>query len=408
VYDFAPLHRARPFDVIVYQLGNAACHDYMWAYLTRYPGLVVLHDAQLHQSRAKALLVRGRTADLRAEFRFDHPDAPAGVADWIIAGLGNPGAPIWPFTGVPLAAARAVAVHFPELAAEMRAAHPGLDVHVVRHGAPDLLASTVKDQGPRAKDHGTPNAQLPTGAGAVTFAAFGLVTPEKRVPQILRALGAIRAVVPHARLRLVGDVAPYYDLGADLRAHAVEDVVTVTGWVDDEAFDREIRAADVCLCLRWPTNREASGPWIRALAAGKPAVVNDLAHLVDLPTLDPRTWEVQVAATAAADANRVWRREEAIAVAIDILDEDHSLAIAMRRLALDATLRGELGAAARRHWAANHTVEHMAADYERAIAAAAAAAVHPGRALPAHVTEDHTGLARRLAAGVGVAVDFLS
>ena len=115
-YDFAPLHHARPFDLVVYQLGNAGCHDYMWAYLTRYPGLVVLHDAQLHQSRAKALLSRGRADDLRAEFRFDHPDAPAGVADWIIAGLGNPGAPIWPLTGVPLAAARAVAVHFPALA----------------------------------------------------------------------------------------------------------------------------------------------------------------------------------------------------------------------------------------------------------------------------------------------------
>ena len=110
----------------------------------------------------------------------------------------------------------------------------------------------------------------------------------------------------------------------------------MTGWVDDDAFDRDILAADVCLCLRWPTNREASGPWMRALAAGKPTVVNDLAHLVDLPTLDPRTWEVQVAAPPAADATRVWRRDEAVAVAIDILDEDHSLAIAMRRLALDA------------------------------------------------------------------------
>ena len=457
-HDFAPMHRARPFDLVVYQLGNAACHDYMWAYLARYPGLVVLHDAQLHQSRAKALLGRGRTADLRAEFAFDHPDAPAGVADWILQGLANPGAPIWPFTGVPLASARVVAVHFAGLATDLRDEWPGLAVEVVRHGSPDLLASAAdddrraggdKDQGPRTKGQGSPNAQRPTptqrgvsgqvrtepadsgsgrawelGLGSalalgpwpleldhrarpVTFAAFGLVTPEKRIPQMLRALGAIRAVAPGIRLRLVGEVAPYYDLEADLHAHGVTDLVTVAGWVDDAAFDREILAADVCLCLRWPTNREASGPWIRALAAGKPTVVNDLAHLVDLPTLDPRTWEVQVASAAAADANRTWRRDEAVAVAIDILDEDHSLAIAMRRLALDATLRVELGTAARRHWAAQHTVAHMAADYERAIAAAIATPP-PTRPLPAYVTEDHTGLARRLAAEVGVAVDFLS
>jgi glycosyltransferase involved in cell wall biosynthesis len=435
-HDFAPLHRTRPFDLVVYQLGNAACHDHMWAYLARYPGLVVLHDAQLHQSRAKALLGRGRARDLRAEFRFAHPDAPPGVADWIIAGLGNPGAPIWPFTEVPLAAARAVAVHFPALADELREAHPGLTVNVIRHGAPDLLAR-VNSQLPTPNSQGnnelpTPNAleTAPTtnpaglgvgnwelgvdsgGARPVTFAAFGLVTPEKRVPQILRALRAVRDTVraggPAVRLRLVGDVAPYYDVHADAEAHGVADLVEITGWAGDEAFDRAIVESDVCLCLRWPTNREASGPWLRALAAGRPTIVNDLAHLTDLPTLDPRTWEVQVAAAGAGDATRTWRREEAIAVAVDILDEDHSLALAMRRLALDAALRAELGAAARRHWAAGHTVEHMADDYERAIQAAAAAPANPGRPLPAHAVEDHTGLARRLAAGAGVGVDFLS
>src|SRR4029453_2357425 len=94
-HDFAPLHRTHPFDLVVYQLGNAGCHDHMWAYLARYPGLVVLHDAQLHQSRAHALIARGRADDLRAELRFGHPDVPDGVAEWILAGLANPAAPIW-------------------------------------------------------------------------------------------------------------------------------------------------------------------------------------------------------------------------------------------------------------------------------------------------------------------------
>jgi glycosyltransferase involved in cell wall biosynthesis len=445
VYDFAPLHSASPFDLVVYQLGNAGCHDHMWAYLTRYPGLVVLHDAQLHQSRAHSLIARGRAEDLRAELAFGHPDVPAGVAEWILAGLGNSGAPIWPFTALPVASARAVVVHYPALAADIREAHPGLDVHVIRHGAPDLARAGVNSQLPTAKSQGTPNDQLPTGAAEtapskawelgigdslevgswklgvradrpLTFAAFGLVTPEKRVPQILRALRAVRDSVrggrPAPRLKLVGDLSPHYDVAADARAHGVEDLVEVAGWTDDDAFDRAILDADVCLCLRWPTNREASGPWLRALAAGKPTVINDLAHLVDLPTLDPRTWAVQVASPAAADAGRIWRREEAIAVAVDILDEDHSLAIAMRRLALDPGLRADLGAAARRHWAAGHTLAHMADDYERAIHAAAAApaqswADRTGRPLPPHATGDGTALLRRLAAEVGVAVDFL-
>src|SRR5436190_20372841 len=57
-HDFIWKHRARPYDLIVYQLGNATCHDYMWAYLVRYPGIVVLHDGQLHHARGRMLLPR--------------------------------------------------------------------------------------------------------------------------------------------------------------------------------------------------------------------------------------------------------------------------------------------------------------------------------------------------------------
>ena len=38
-------------------------------------------------------------------------------------------------------------------------------------------------------------------------------------------------------------------------------------------------AADICACLRWPTNRETSASWLRCLAAGRPTIVTDLAHL---------------------------------------------------------------------------------------------------------------------------------
>ena len=32
-HDFVWKHRRAPDDLVVYQLGNAPCHDYMWAYL---------------------------------------------------------------------------------------------------------------------------------------------------------------------------------------------------------------------------------------------------------------------------------------------------------------------------------------------------------------------------------------
>jgi hypothetical protein len=88
-HDFPWRHARSPYDLVVYQLGNASCHDYMWAYFPRYPGLVVLHDAQVHQARAKQLLAAGRAGHYAAELRDSHPEAPAGLEDLIGAGLGG-------------------------------------------------------------------------------------------------------------------------------------------------------------------------------------------------------------------------------------------------------------------------------------------------------------------------------
>ena len=59
----------------------------MWPYVFRYPGLVVLHDGQLHFTRARLLLQQKRYSDYRAEFKFNHPEARPGLADLEISGL---------------------------------------------------------------------------------------------------------------------------------------------------------------------------------------------------------------------------------------------------------------------------------------------------------------------------------
>jgi glycosyltransferase involved in cell wall biosynthesis len=417
-HDFLPRHARRAYDLVVYQLGNAACHDYMWPYLMRRPGLVVLHDRQVHHARARTLLQQNREADYRAELASAGPDSPAqappGVADWVVAGVGNMAAWLWPLTRDVVRASRAVAVHYPRVADEIRDAHPEARVLVVRHGTPDLFAEAQERRGAEAQD-GTSEAQERRSAEAqggrgITFAAFGLISPEKRIPQILGALAGIRAVAPNVRLKLVGGIASHYDVQADAERLGVTDLVEITGHVSDAEFDRHIAETDVCLCLRWPSSREASGPWLRALAAGKPTVITDLAHLVDVPTVDPRTWQTMAAPHGAADALRPLPIEAAVAVSIDILDEDHSLILGMRRLALDADLRASIGRAARARFAAEHTLEVMTDDYEAAIAAAAALPTpDPAtRGLPRHLLADGSDTARRLSAEVGVTVDVLN
>lgn len=386
-HEFLRLHGARPYDLVVYQVGNARCHDYMWAYLARVPGLVVLHDAQLHHSRAAALLRQGRAGDYRAEFAYSHPDAPPALAEFIVNGLQGSPYYLWPHRRVVVQAARALAAHNDWLAARLREEAPGVPVRTVRMG------TRAHDSARRAQAEGHP-----------VFAAFGGITFEKRIPQVLRAFARALEVAPAARLVLVGEARDHYDVAADLNALGIGGRVTIAGYVADEDLDGWIQAADLCLCLRWPTSRETSASWLRCLAAGKATIVTDLAHTIEVPALDPRHWGL-LHATARGDAlDRPPARETAVTVAVDILDEDHSLGLAARRLATDAALRAQLGAAARRWWEARHTLAHMEADYLAAIEAALdAPGVPAGRAsLPPQLLDAAGGTLSRVVSEMGI------
>ena len=91
---------------------------------------------------------------------------------------------------------------------------------------------------------------------------------------------------------------------------------------------------------------------------------------------------------------------------MDILDEDHSLRLAMRRLAGDAALRQTLGHAARDYWMREHSQAAMIDDYRRILPLAAAAAPAPAPPLPAHLTDDGSGLLERTLGELGVPIPW--
>lgn len=399
-HDFVWKQAREPYDLVVYQLGNATCHDYMWAYLARYPGLVVLHDAQLHHARARSLLHQKRRDDYRAELAFDHPTAPAAVAELGVEGLLGSTTYFWPMLRVPVGTARLVAVHNAWLARELENTFPHARFETIRMGVSDPLETASPDARRVVLErHGL-------SPDAVVFAAYGGVTPEKRIPRILKGFASVVAVEPRAQLLLVGAPAGHYDALTDARDRGVADHVTLLGYVNEREFSSYLVAADVCLCLRWPSAFETSASWLRCLAAGKPTVITDLSHTGDVPVLVTRgEWSTSHLGSLAARAER----PDPIAVSIDILDEDGSLALTMRRLARDPGLRHRLGERARAYWSRRHTVAAMAEDYERALTAAAAKqSPSPGVSLPKHVRESGRGHARALLQPFGVRPDFLA
>jgi glycosyltransferase involved in cell wall biosynthesis len=399
-HDFAWKHFRAPYDLAVYQLGNATCHAFMWPHLFRHPGLVVLHDAQLHHSRAWSLLRQGRVDDYRAEFRANHPGEPEHLPDLFIRGLADSAYYLWPMLDLVIRSARLVAVHSPRLATALSAQF-GVEVDAVRMGVRDWPQPAGADAVERRREL---RARYGIAPDAVVFAAFVHITPEKRITPVLQAMAEVLRFVPTARLLLVGSTVDHYDAMAEARVFGVERAVVLAGYVPDEEILAHLAAADVCLNLRWPTGGETSASWLRALAAGLPTVVTDLAHHDEMAVIDPRTWTTLAAGSGQAAADPIQRP---VCVAIDPVQERFSLTVAMLQLARYPGLRAGFSKAAREHWAREHTLARMADDYGKVIEHALSRPIVPPRDLPAHLVADGTARARSLTAPFGVDVDFL-
>ena len=393
-HDFLWTHLKQPYDLIVYQLGNSTLHEYIWPYLYRYPGLVVLHDARLHHARAAALLSREKRDEYRREFAASHPDTTPGAAELAIAGFDNHLYYSWGMTALVVESSRATGVHSPVVAEQLRERHPSALIgHIhLSHGE---VVTPEREREARSRVR----SRLGIRDETVVFGLFGGLTPEKRVPQALAALASTLPYRSDVRLLLAGSAAAHYDVEADIKKHGVAGAVDLVGYVNsDDEFTDHLLACDVSLNLRWPTAQEISGPWLRALAAGRPTITIDLVHMAHVPSLDPRTWTVSALPTKDGSA------PVPVMVAIDILDEDHSLRLAMRRLAEDADLRARLGAAARAHWLKEHSKDLMVGDYRRLMERAMRAKPRPDviAEQPAHLRDVADGKLEKLLEPFGV------
>jgi glycosyltransferase involved in cell wall biosynthesis len=378
-HDFVWRMARRQYDLVVYQLGNSRLHEFIWPYLFRWPGLAVLHDARLHHARGRALLLQKRFDDYRAEFTWNEPRVSVEAAELAIAGFDGIYYYQWPMTRSVVESSLLTAAHSRGTVSELTEAWPDrpIDYIALGEGRAELPADAAR----RAT-----RASLGWTDATVAFGVFGAQTAEKRLLPIVRALASAHARNPEARLLLAGSRDRSIDAAALATEFGLADAVTIRDAPGAVEFDDLIAAVDVSLNLRWPTALETSGPWLRALAAARPTVIVDLAHLAEVPTLDPRTWQLHGPRSAARGPGP----REPVAIAIDILDEDHSLRLAMSRLAVDADLRSTLGRAGRAYWEVEHTVTRMADDYERVMARAAQLAPPTGPR-PGHLRPNPSG-----------------
>jgi hypothetical protein len=158
-----------------------------------------------------------------------------------------------------------------------------------------------------------------------------------------------------------------------------------------------LEKADIVVAVTWPPADELTIA-LAGMAAGRPVIVLETEITAGWPALDPQTWRP-----------RGWSNQPPIVISIDPRDEEHSLSLALRRLATEPALRDALGSAAHEWWQRHATLDHAVQAW-RSILTEAATAAPPTRPSnwPAHLTADGTERARELLGEFGATVDFLA
>jgi len=367
---FPPRHYERAYDAAVYQMGNGLDHAFLYEPLARVPGLLVLHDLVLHHSRARTFLESPAAVayrrdpsdatlrlaaehDLRMyrdEIGYCYPGQAGRLDEVHLATVGSLLAYAYPLFRLPVEASRVVAAHN------------------------DFILEAVREDVPEAETARIPMAVEPVAVpgdavsrireryglppDAFVVGSFGLLTREKRIETVARAVARAAALRPAIRLLLVGPVPDPDGLRSLLTRIGVEDRTVVSGRVPFEELPAHIAAADAVVHLRYPTARETSAALLRVLAQGRATVISDLEHLADIPT----------------DA----------VLRADVTDEEGEVTRALFRLADDSGLRNRLGEAALAFVKREHTAARCLEGYESALVVTARRPVPSPRAWPDH------------------------
>ncbi len=362
--------RREPYDAAVYQMGNGPAHAFLYPLLARVPGLLVMHELVLHHARARMFLDAPEVRHYAAA-PWDAGRRPAALA--ALSAYREELAATYPQQAERLAAAQLSTTgdllpyayplfRLPAQASRVVAAHNDFMVDAIRQEVPDAEVMRLV----------MPARAVPVAEGEVdglrrryglepedfVVGSFGLLTREKQVDTVARAVARAASFLPRLRLLLVGPVPdrPYLDRGLDelgVRPRAV-----VTDRVPFAELPAHMALADVVVHLRYPTARETSAALLRVLAQGRPAIVSDLEHLADIP--------------------------EGAVVRADVTDEEGEVTRALLRLAARPAWRASLGAQAAAWVSRAHAPERCLESYEAALARTAARPEPAPRQRPAH------------------------
>lgn len=255
-------------DLAIYHVGNnAEFHGEIYRLAVRHPGLLMLHDLAIDdlvrwfRDTGDPLGMRAVAEAEPARLRLyeTHPEIHGPLET--------------PWCAHLVRRARGVMVHSAFGAEYIEGIGSRTPVHVVPH---PVIAP------PRAARRAPKKArEIREGLGtAFVVGVLGDMGASKGIDAVLDAVAHLEGDV---RVAIVGRRIPGYDVDAVVADSRVADRVSVVGDASERDFYAWLHAADVIVNLRYPHRGEVSGTLARAMAAGKPTIVQAMGSYLDAP-----------------------------------------------------------------------------------------------------------------------------
>jgi glycosyltransferase involved in cell wall biosynthesis/SAM-dependent methyltransferase len=263
--------RPEAFDAVLYQLGNNADHAHVYDAAIAHPGIVVLHEINLHHLLADVTIRRGDWAGYLREVEHEGGPEALAFARRVAALEVGPDYDL-PMNRRILEGSRAVIVHSRFMAEQVAATGITVPVRKIPHGVwlPEI-------------NHHARRAQLGLDESTPLIGIFGFLKPYKRIAQALRALQRLVRVDSRVKMILVGQEHPDLPVRRLVEQMGLREHVRLLGYVPTSELVDYMATVDICLNLRYPTVGETSGTLQRALGLGRAVIVSDVGSFAELP-----------------------------------------------------------------------------------------------------------------------------
>ncbi len=260
------------FDIALYHVGNNGHHGFVYETALRHPGVVVMHESNLHHLMADLTIKRGDWNAYLRECEYEGGASALVFAERVRKLEVGPDYEGVPMTKRLLAASRGVVVHSRFMREEMRAAGFAGPTAVIPHGAWIPQADRNGFRHKLGLDEATPLVGI-----------FGYLKPYKRIAESLRAFRRLLRLVPNVKMILVGEPHPEFPVDAMIRTMGLAASVRVLGFAPIADFVGYLGACDIVVNLRFPTVGESSGTLLRSLGLGKAVMVSEVGSFQEFP-----------------------------------------------------------------------------------------------------------------------------